>query len=182
MNKGKVFSTTFLNNVRKGDHDAFRELFEQYYVPLCLYSVQITGQAEVTEDIVQDFFLHFWEGGFYKHIGTDIKPYLYNAIRNPSINYIKKQHMYIFQEVEESMAVFIDEAVEESVIESRHRLTEAWAGLSPREAHILKELIVKGKSYKAVASELGISVNTVKTHLLRAMRHLRYRMLLFLYL
>ena len=33
---------------------AFRLLYDTYYLPLCLYSVQFTGSAETSEDIVQN--------------------------------------------------------------------------------------------------------------------------------
>ena len=36
---------------------AFRLLYDTYYLPLCLYSVQFTGSAETSEDIVQNLFV-----------------------------------------------------------------------------------------------------------------------------
>ena len=38
---------------------------------------------------------------------------------------------------------------------------------------VLIKCVVEGKKYKEVAEELGISLNTVKTHLARALRFLR---------
>lgn len=40
---------------------AFRLLYDTYYLPLCLYSVQFTGSAETSEDIVQNLFVSFWD-------------------------------------------------------------------------------------------------------------------------
>lgn len=39
---------------------AFRLLYDTYYLPLCLYSVQFTGSTETSEDIVQNLFVSFW--------------------------------------------------------------------------------------------------------------------------
>ena len=41
------------------------------------------------------------------------------------------------------------------------------------EHEVLTEIIINDKHYKQVAEELGISVNTVKTHLRLAMKVLR---------
>lgn len=38
---------------------AFRLLYDTYYLPLCLYSVQFTGSTETSEDIVQNLFVSF---------------------------------------------------------------------------------------------------------------------------
>lgn len=40
---------------------AFRLLYDTYYLPLCLYSVQFTGSTETSEDIVQNLFVSFWD-------------------------------------------------------------------------------------------------------------------------
>ena len=37
---------------------AFRLLYDTYYLPLCLYSVQFTGSAETSEDIVPVSYTH----------------------------------------------------------------------------------------------------------------------------
>ena len=37
--------------------EAFRLLYDTYYLPLCLYSVQFTGSTETSEDIVQNLLL-----------------------------------------------------------------------------------------------------------------------------
>ena len=40
---------------------AFRRLFDRYYMSLCIYSVQLTDSFELSEDLVQDVLLRFWE-------------------------------------------------------------------------------------------------------------------------
>ena len=62
-----------------------------------------------------------------------------------------------------------DEVPEEQLARLRHYLLQ----LSPQEYRILMEVVVHNKKYKEVAAELGISVNTVKTHLSHALKYLR---------
>lgn len=170
---GNSFDATVWDRLKAGDEAAFRRLFEHYYVPLCLYSVQITESPEDSEDIVQEFFLHFWEKEFYRHVDSNLKSYLFNSIRNLSVNYLKKHRTYVFEELEERSCFLPDECAEDDVRESHRHLHEAFRRLSPQEARALRSVVLEGKSYKEVAAEMGVSVNTVKTYLARGMKFLR---------
>lgn len=164
--------------LRSGDEEAFQRLFHCYYVPLCLYSVQITESIEDSEDLVQDFFLRFWEKKFYRDVDTDLKAYLFNSVRNLSLNYVKKHRTYVFEELEEHACMSEDDCTEEEIANSYRHLHAAFQQLSPQEARVLRSIVLQGKSYKEVAEEMGISVNTVKTHLARGMRFLRTQLLI----
>ena len=48
--------------------EAFRLLFDAYHMKLCIYAVQLTDSFEMAEDIVQDFFIYFWEKKYYLKI------------------------------------------------------------------------------------------------------------------
>lgn len=46
-----------VKRVSKGDRKAYAALFHEFYTPLLLYSKKFTKNREVSEDIVQDFFV-----------------------------------------------------------------------------------------------------------------------------
>lgn len=167
-----------LAKLKSGDEDAFQSLFQSYYVPLCLYSVQITESIEDSEDLVQDFFLRFWEKGFYREVDSNLKSYLFNAVRNLSLNYLKKHRTYVFEELEERVYLQEEDCTEEDVKESYHHLHAAFQRLSPQEAKVLRCIVLQGKTYKEVAQEMSVSVNTVKTYLARGIRFLRIQLLI----
>lgn len=176
--KDSGFDAMMFGRLKAGDEAAFKCLFEHYYVPLCLYSVQITESPEDSEDIVQDFFVRFWEKGFYRTVDTNLKSYLFNAVRNLSFNYLKKQRTYLFEELEERSLSLPEECTEDDVREHHRHLHEAFRRLSPQEVRVLRGIVFEGKTYKKVAQEMGISVNTVKTYLARALKFLRMQLLL----
>lgn len=55
--------------------EAFRLLFDAYHMKLCIYAVQLTDSFEMAEDIVQDFFIYFWEKKYYLKINQNLRYY-----------------------------------------------------------------------------------------------------------
>ena len=70
--------------------EAFRLLFDAYHMKLCIYAVQLTDSFEMAEDIVQDFFIYFWEKKYYLKINQNLRYYLYLSVRNAAINALQK--------------------------------------------------------------------------------------------
>jgi len=47
--------------VRKGNADAFAEIVEHYQAPISRYLYRLTGDHEVTQDLLQDTFLKAYQ-------------------------------------------------------------------------------------------------------------------------
>ncbi len=155
------------------DEDTYLKcLFEQHYTRLCILSVQYTDSLEVSEDIVQDVFLRFLEKN--KDMNVDnLKAYLYNSVRNASIDYVRTHNKYIFSDIEEASYISSEEISEEELTAQYKHLNEIVKRLPPQEYQVLMAIVVQNKKYKDVAEELNISVSTVKTHFSRALKFLR---------
>lgn len=78
--------------------EAFRLLFDAYHMKLCIYAVQLTDSFEMAEDIVQDFFIYFWEKKYYLKINQNLRYYLYLSVRNAAINALQKNNMLSMEE------------------------------------------------------------------------------------
>lgn len=163
-----------LERLKEGDEEALKAIFDIYYEPLCVYSVQFTEQEPASEDIVQDLFIRIWEKKLYRNI-THLSMYLFFSVRNESIAFAKRQgHYEDIADLEESAYADWDEGFsEKDIAERRQKLHSSLQRLSPKEYTVLTEIIIHDKRYKQVADEMNISVNTVKTHLRRAMQSLR---------
>ena len=62
---------------------------------------------------------------------------------------------------------------EEELLQKRSQLLAELKKLPEQEYNVLVKIVLEDKKYKEVAEELHISVNTVKTHLSRALKMLR---------
>lgn len=182
MEKDRAFDKIILERLRGGDESALKSLFDYYYMPLCVYSVQFTDSLEVSEDLVQELFISFWERKAYLIVGINLRAYLFNGVRNLSLNYLKKERPYALQDIEDFLSLSDEEEEEEyteaKINERRQKLYSALKELSPQEYKVLYAIVFENKKYKEVAEELEISVNSVKTYLSRAFKFLRSKSLL----
>ena len=50
-----------LTKIRNGDIAAFKEVFEKYYAPLCMYALYIVNDWTDAEEVVQELFYVIWK-------------------------------------------------------------------------------------------------------------------------
>ena len=51
----------FLDEIKKGNNQAFEYLFRTYYPRLRGYAIRFVEDEETARDIIQECFLRFWE-------------------------------------------------------------------------------------------------------------------------
>lgn len=163
-----------LDLLLKGDEKALGMVVDRYYTSLCIYSAGITGNPQESEDIVQELLVNMWEKKLFRNISS-LKTYLYIAVRNRSVESVKLSRSYeCLESVEAEIIGEMDEDFLGEDYDGRVRdLYESFSRLSPNEYKVLMKIIVESCRYRDVADELGVSVNTVKEYMKRAMRKMR---------
>jgi RNA polymerase sigma-70 factor, ECF subfamily len=156
-----------------------KQLFDQLFTQLVFTSYRIVKDYPQAEEIVQDVFVKVWQNfDAIKHI-TDKKSYLFKAVKNSSLNFlrhIKVRQKYIHQE-QISDATTIkspEENLSESEIKNRlhevvNKLPDNW-----------KEAFIKSKydnlKYREIAKEMNISQKTVEKYISKALQFLRKKL------
>ena len=85
-----------------------------------------------------------------------------------------RERYFSLDELEEESYSPIDDFYdEEELLQKRSQLLAELKKLPEQEYNVLVKIVLEDKKYKEVAEELHISVNTVKTHLSRALKMLR---------
>ena len=92
MNISEEYSAKKLR-VRTKDIALFRELFDSYFRILTTYAYRFVNDWQTAEDITQDVFMSLWEKKESIDFDDPIKPYLYRAVYNRSINYLNSTNM-----------------------------------------------------------------------------------------
>jgi RNA polymerase sigma-70 factor (ECF subfamily) len=169
-----------LSRLRAGDMQAYKVLFDKYYVNLCKQAaLKIGGDTETAEDIVQQVFIDFWAQERFKSIEQSPAAYLSRMVLYQSVNYIRssqsrRHHLDEYRMQEEQLT---DNELD---LEARDRLEKELHAIIEQLPEQRKEIFVsvyfKGKKYQAVADELGISINTVKGQLRRVMLELKEKL------
>lgn len=163
-----------------GDQRALRYFFDKYYDNLCNYVNLYVRDKSVSEDLVQDLFVYFWEKRESIVLESSVKSYLFRASRNKYLNYFRDErcHHLIEQEVNskrELVAYPNEEALDLSQLEEI--ITSSINNLSPRcrEVYLLHRN--NDLCYKEIASLMNISVKTVENQMTIALKKLREQLI-----
>ena len=145
--------------------------FNKLYRPLCLYALNITESYEDSEDIVQQIFVELLEKVTAGSLEVeDMKSYLYTAVRNRAVKYVKKSQEKI--SVESATYLTDENAVSISVEEEA--MVWDWIDALPTERrNIFLMSKQQGMKYKEIATQLDISIKTVEGQMGKALKTLR---------
>lgn len=165
-----------LEKLKEGDKDAFNSFFRKYYRLLVANALFFTRDEQEAKDIVQDFFFEFWHKKLYLRMEGDVKGYLYRSIQHKCYNLQRRktpeQQRAILSGYEEAAPEEDNEEKEERLV----RLEAALEDLPPQRREVLKRIYFEEKKYQDAADEIGISLNTLKTHLKIGLRNLREKL------
>ena len=159
--------------LRQGDEQAFTTLYRRCQGPIYRFSLQMSGDAGVAEEVTQEVFMAVIRGSGQFDAGRgNLQAWLYGAARNQVRRHLEAGSRYVpIAEEDESEEVVVDEAA--SVLDSlTHRemieaVRQGVLALPPhyREAVVLCDL--QELSYEQAAAVLEVPVGTVRSRLNR---------------
>ncbi|HPR33491.1 MAG TPA: RNA polymerase sigma-70 factor [Prolixibacteraceae bacterium] len=164
--------------IRKGDPQSFEILFRTYYAPLCHFARQYLADRDDCEELVQAFFLKIWEKREELDISTSVRNYLFRAVRNHCLNFIKHQkivrqhHDEVLKNSEagwESRDYILEADLED-------KIRQGIDSLPQRRKEIFLLSRDEGLKYREIADRLGISIKTVETQMGQALKDLREKL------
>lgn len=154
---------------------AFEEQFKMHYSYLCAVAFCMVEDENAARDIVQEFFLYCWRKRSAIKITHTFKSYAIRAVRNASLNYLKKANRTRIEEIhviEERIAyVHSEDQAEDDT--KNNALWTAVSRLPEQRKKIFLLSNIDGLKYQEIADKLGISINTVKTQIKLALQFLR---------
>ena len=177
MEFGDLFyeEDVILKKIQEGDRETYRLLFKDYYKVLCLYATSLTRNESNAEDIVQNVFLNLWAKREKLQIQSSLKSYLFKSTHNIFINDYRRKRLerHILDEIHLEV---LQKSIEEEEDNLKKRLD--WINmqiesLPPKSREIFVMNKRRGLSYKEIAEMLGISENTVESHIGRALKRIR---------
>lgn len=174
--KSKISDKILVEQLSSKSEKAFRCLFDKYHQDIFIFSKSILKLDSLAEEIVQEVFLKVWLNASELNPDLEFKSYIFTIARNLSLNSLRSavNNRKLTEEIfylnpgigKSSDEILLDEELENIRIKAIESLPT-----KRREIFILSR--TEGKSYNEISSELGISINTVKVQMSKALETLR---------
>ncbi|TDW96680.1 RNA polymerase sigma-70 factor [Dinghuibacter silviterrae] len=178
MSAEKIYSDRRLvEQISKGDENAFQQLFDRYNDRLLHYIYGIVKSKEISEEIVMDVFMKIWLG---KDIVDRIKnfdAFLFRVAYNKSIDFLRgvsrdlKFRDMVWEEVQIASGSKADDQL--LTREYENKLREAIGLLPPQRRLVYQLSREKGFSHLDIARQLQLSKHTVSNHVVESQRFIR---------
>ena len=177
-----------IKKLREGDEQAFRYLYDHHYVLLCRFANQLLNDPSLAEEVVDDVIFNLWEHRKELEITHSIRAYLMRAVRNRCLNELQSANRrtilhfssfltpenleiidLLFAEESHPLGCLLEHELEQEITRCIDEL--------PNECRtVFKKSRFEHKKYEEIATELGISINTVKYHIKNALAILQKRL------
>lgn len=167
--------------VRGGDKRAFELIYRAYYQALVGFVFTYLRSEPIAEEEVQDLFLAIWRHRERWELRTTLRAYLFKSARNRALNRLRHEGVMIAAcegAVAENRTIAMGEAPAdlEQQVEAEELAAAAQRAieqLPPRCRMAFTLCRAHGLSYAETAQVMGISENTVKIQMARALTALR---------
>lgn len=173
------------DRIQKGDQASFAILYKEYYPILCYYANRLLNDHFLAEELVQDIFVRVWEmkSGIFSQ-GNSLKTYLYRSVHTRCLNSLKHQKSRkanLVQQVSSDVWISIAEryGFDEFLIEKidsddlEETLEKMIEELPVQCRDIFRKSRMDNMTNEEIAEQIGISINTVRTQIYRALQKLK---------
>jgi RNA polymerase sigma-70 factor (ECF subfamily) len=165
-----------LMRIAEGDEKAFTQLFKLYYNLLGDFIIRITESQQLTQEIVQDVFLKIWINRQSLAQVNCFKAYLFVIAKNHAFNCLKqiareKNRQKLWEHTVLNLATH--DTAEPGAEDATQLIDQAVELLPPQQKNVYLLSRKEGISHAGIAQRLNISHETVKKHMVLALRFLR---------
>ncbi|MGM0507183.1 MAG: RNA polymerase sigma-70 factor, partial [Bacteroidota bacterium] len=141
-------------------------------------------EESIAEELVQEVFAWIWENREHLQITEKLRPYLYKAVKNHALNFLKHHKLEVKYNARwsENYKDFVIQAPSELESEQlrlekiRNIIGQAIEDLPPRSKMTYKLHRFDGLTYQEIADVMNISVKTVESQMTRTLQILRKRL------
>ena len=167
-------NTKDFTGFKNGSEKALKNIFNKLYPTLVSFAVRQSIEVMQAEDVVQEIFNKVWQRRKQFENGNKLISFLYTSVRNKTINIKRdlKNRDRILADKRNSEEEFKDLLIEEEV---NRLLYEAINSLPDRQKEVI-DFILQGYTLPEIAEKTNLSLNTIKTHKLRALKDLNNKL------
>jgi len=170
-----------LELLKKGDTEVYKNLFDEFYEPLCQYALIYLSDSSTAEEVVHELFIWLWEKRESLNIHTSLKSYLFSSVRNRCFNHKRDHKIHtsfddIFQELEGEVLQDICNHEQLDLLQLQEMLKSAIDELPPKCREIFLLSRESELTYAQIAEELSVSKKTVENQMGIALKRLKEKL------
>lgn len=165
-----------MKRVRDGDVSAFEVVVEHHWSDLRLYTLQLTGDGDLAEDLAQEALARLWSARTNWVIGGSVRVWLLRTAHNEFISQCRQRRIraeWARQPAGDPSLSIPTPLMDTERTELRSAILEAVADLSPRRREAFTLVHLHGLSYGEAASVMSVREQTVANYLHAALADLR---------
>ena len=153
--------------VREGNTEVFRDIVEQYHASIRRYLYRLTGDYELTRDLVQDTFIQAYENMIKTDHSLSLRAWLYKIAENNARSYYRRKKLVTFIHFSGSGRANIPGSDWTDESNRSLAIKEAMLKVPYKNRVCLVLHFVEGFKYREIAETLGISREAVRKRVTR---------------
>lgn len=162
---------------RHRDRACFMRIYDHFMPRVCMYLRGMGSSDAIAEELAQESLLRLWQrGAGYDPARSAVSTWLFRIARNLHIDRLRREATSAggFGAMQAELHVHAPSAgiaVEDyaECVQLKRRID----ALAPVQARLIRMSYFEAKSHQEIASELGMPLGTVKSHLRRAFLRLQ---------
>jgi RNA polymerase sigma-70 factor (family 1) len=173
---GKSINSNHIQQLIAGDEAAFDLIYEAYSSMVYRLAFRFLKDAQQSEEIVQECFINLWTSREKLNVAGDIWLYLYVIAKRLSLNSLRQmcQSREFSDKLVNHIATVHNDTEEDLLVSDLEQFTERIINKLPRQQQLIFRLSrVEHLTHKEIADHLQISPNTVKNHMVEALKTLK---------
>lgn len=161
----------------RNKEQAFKELYEEYYAPFCLYAKRFIEDKETREDIVSDVFTSIWGKIDTFDLQSDTAlGYIKMCVRNSCLNFLKHQECEwnYAENIQKKTPVYETEPDSVYTLDELYKMLYETLNKLPENYRIVfMKSFFEGKTHVEIAEEMNLSVKSINRYKQKTMELLR---------
>jgi RNA polymerase sigma-70 factor (family 1) len=173
---GKSINSNHIQQLIAGDEAAFDLIYEAYSSKVYRLAFRFLKDGQQSEEIVQECFINLWTSREKLNAAGDIWLYLYVIAKRLSLNSLRQmcQSRQLSDNLVNHIATVHNDTEEDLLVSDLEQFTERIINKLPRQQQLIFRLSrVEHLTHKEIADQLQISPNTVKNHMVEALKTLK---------
>ena len=171
--------------LKENNQQAFTEIYDRYKEVLHRYAYKWLQDREAVKDVIQDLFTMLWTKRDTLTFNQNLSGYLYISVRNAILRKVQQEDR------NNTYADSLRDYTEKGISVTDHLLREKQlraiieqeiSALPDKMREVFELSRNEYLSHAEIAEKLGISEHTVRTHVKKALKILRGRLGIYMFL